>query len=141
MVSWSASALLVFFGLSCAYITKDEFKDQWDADGDGWPADEGDCNDNDADINPGAPDRRGDGCDADCGTTLDSDNDDWPDDNDCEPDNPDAYPCAVEDEDDTAIDYDCDGDPKTSRTDICNTDPPGLNGADAPTISAEDCGL
>ena len=92
---------------SCAYITKSEFEDHWDADGDGWPVGE-DCNDDNGSVYPYAADFRGDGCDADCSTTEDSDGDDWPDLADCEPDDPDAYPCA----DDAAgdgYDSDCDG--------------------------------
>ena len=47
-----------------------------DYDGDGWTEDEGDCDDNDANINPGVPDNNNDGIDQDCDGIPD---DEWED--------------------------------------------------------------
>ncbi len=78
----------------CTYISQSEFDElYWDADGDSWSFEE-DCDDNNPNIYPGAPDMRGDGCDADCGAEPDFDQDDWPDDADCDPQDPDTYPCS-----------------------------------------------
>lgn len=121
MSRWSVAAV-VFFASGCAYVTKTEFDEFWDVDGDGWGFEE-DCDDNNALVFPGAPDKRGDGCDADCGVQLDSDYDDWPDDNDCAPEDPSIYPCATEASEYDSVDNDCDFN-TTSRTDECSTDDP-----------------
>lgn len=92
----------------CPYVTKEEYDDWWDQDGDTWGIDE-DCAPEDPDIHPYAGDVRGDGCDADCGLELDSDGDDWPDDADCHPNDPTAYPCAPGEKVGDEIDTDCDG--------------------------------
>ncbi|MCO4748169.1 MAG: hypothetical protein KC912_25470 [Proteobacteria bacterium] len=88
-----------------------------DADGDGFTADE-DCNDESADVFPGAPDFRGDGCDADCAEESDADGDDWPDDADCDEENPSVYPCSPDEVDGDGVDSDCDGSDAV-RTDGC----------------------
>ena len=113
----------------CFYATRADFDEAWDRDGDGWPLGE-DCAPFDANIYPGAPDSRGDGCDADCSTESDRDNDDWPDDSDCEPDDPNVFPCA-EDVANDGVDSDCDG-LDTPRVDVC---PIGEG-----PILGEDCG-
>ena len=117
----------------CVYVTRAEYDDFWDADGDGWPLDE-DCDDNDPDVYPFAPDLRGDGCDADCGEELDSDGDDWPDLADCGPNDPDSHPCSTAEVDGDGVDNDCDG-RDAIRTDDCpNADP---DFEDAPVL---ECG-
>ena len=115
---------------SCVYVTKKEFESFWDSDGDGWPLDQ-DCDDNDADVYPYAPDRRGDNCDADCGMEPDSDGDDWPDQADCAPENAFIFPCANDLPND-GIDSDCNGFDGV-RTDTCPGDDPDF--PDAPTLS------
>jgi len=115
--------LLILGG--CAYVSKGEFDDQWDKDGDGWPIGE-DCDDSSdvaKKIFPFAPDVRGDKCDADCGATPDADGDDWPDDNDCNDDDPATFPCAPEASETDGIDNDCDGF-TTTRADSCISDDP-----------------
>ena len=101
-----SSLLTVLTG--CVWVSADEFDSAWDADGDGWGIDQ-DCDDANADVYPGAPDFRGDGCDADCGNEVDSDGDDWPDVADCSPDDASIYPCAPDDVDGDDVDSDCDG--------------------------------
>ncbi len=116
---------LVFSG--CFYVTKSEYDAAWDADGDLWPVGE-DCAPDDPDIYPGAPDFRGDGCDADCGVEPDADGDDWPDVADCAPDDDTIYPCAP-DEPGDGIDQDCDN-RDGPREDDCPGGP-----ADAPQLA------
>lgn len=101
---------LMLLGLvaGCAYLTRGDAESLFDADGDGWGADE-DCNDANPEIHPFAPDVRGDGCDADCGTMTDSDGDDWPDGADCDPEDPMIYPCSPHEVEGDGIDSDCDG--------------------------------
>jgi hypothetical protein len=106
---------LLFLWTGCIWIGDAEYGGYWDGDEDGWLLGE-DCADDHPDIYPFAPDRRGDGCDADCGRESDADGDDWPDDADCAPDDKDVYPCAEDDE--GGEDLDCDGDPGP-RTDAC----------------------
>lgn len=95
-----------------------------DADGDGFPASE-DCNDDNANVYPEAPDFRGDGCDADCGTQTDADGDDWPDDQDCDAEDPTIYPCAVGDVAGDSVDGDCDGFDEP-RNEGCNPEDPTI---------------
>lgn len=108
-------------GAGCAYVTRAEYLQEWDEDGDGWPLGD-DCAPQDPDVYPGAPDLRGDGCDNDCGYELDSDGDDWPDAADCGAEDPDIYPCSPNEDDLDDVDSDCDGD-TTRRPDTC----PGLD--------------
>ena len=107
MHRWKHAALLITLA-GCAFVSKNEFLELWDQDGDGWGGDE-DCNDRNGFIFPWAPDVRGDGCDADCGQELDSDGDDWPDDSDCDPNDPDIHPCSAAEVPGDGVDSDCDG--------------------------------
>lgn len=106
MGRWVAVIALVFVA-GCAYVTRGEYEDAWDKDGDGWPLDQ-DCNDADPAVHPYAADIRGDGCDADCGTERDKDGDDWPDDTDCAPGDASIHPCQNDDVGD-GVDADCSG--------------------------------
>ena len=123
----AATLLLCALLASCAYVTKEEFDALRDADGDGWPLDE-DCDDNNGQIYPFAPDLRGDGCDADCGREKDTDNDDWPDKADCNAGDPDAHPCSDAEVEGDGIDHDCDGRDGV-RTDLCPQDDPDFDSA------------
>lgn len=113
---------------ACAYVTRDEVDAVLDADGDGWLVGE-DCDEQNAAVYPGAPDLRGDGCDADCAAEADIDGDDWPDEADCGPNDPAAWPCSDEEEPGDGIDLDCDG-ADGRRDDDCPTADP--DHADAP---------
>ena len=131
---WRSCVLLGIVGLSsCAYVTRSEFIELWDEDGDGWPVGE-DCAPLDSGIFPGAADPRGDGCDTDCGREPDADNDDWPDAADCGPDDPDIHPCSVFEATGDGIDHDCDG-LDTARVDSC----PGID-PDYPDALPRSCG-
>jgi hypothetical protein len=130
--------LLVPLISGCLWVSRNEFREAWDKDGDGWSIDE-DCNDDNANIHPFAADWRGDLCDANCGTEPDADSDDWPDDVDCDDDNPDIYPCSTTE--DGNVDVDCDGLPGVSREDDCEyafPDPDYPEGEQGP-IDAGDC--
>lgn len=120
---------------SCFFVSQNEFEAAWDIDGDSWPNDE-DCDPYNPQIYPGAPDRRGDGCDADCGVVLDSDGDDWPDGSDCYQPDASIFPCAPDVPGDD-IDSDCDG-LDTPRTDVCTGEDP--NG-ESPVIDPADCNV
>ncbi len=120
-------------GVGCVYVTQAEYDEFWDADGDTWPLDL-DCDDTNPDVFPFAPDRRGDGCDADCGEESDKDGDDWPDKADCGPNDPDSHPCSTKEVEGDGVDHDCDG-RDGIRTDACPTDDPDHE--DAPVL---DCG-
>ena len=129
---------LLFSG--CFYVSDDKFLEAWDRDEDGWPLGEpgdpeADCAPLDPAIHPFAADRRGDGCDSDCGTELDTDGDDYPDDADCDATDPSIYPCAPETEGD-GIDSDCDGN-DSARTDTCLGIDPSF--PDAEPIAPENC--
>jgi hypothetical protein len=102
----------------CAYVTKDDVSALVDHDQDGWPVGE-DCNDNNSDIFPFAPDEYGDACDADCGTGLDSDGDDWPDGSDCDPEDEHIYPCSPAEIPGDQVDSDCDGSDGVREETIC----------------------
>ena len=114
----------------CVYVTRGEYLAYWDADGDGWPLDQ-DCAPKDPDGYPFAPDRRGDGCDSDCGEEPDADLDDWPDAADCDSEDPDVHPCSTAEVDGDGIDTDCDG-LDSVRLDVCE-------GLDPDHPDAEDC--
>lgn len=87
-----------------------------DDDGDGFSENQGDCNDADASINPGAIDIPGDGIDQDCDgvdpvdpNTVDDDGDGVSEaDGDCDDTNASIFPGAVDIPGD-GIDQDCDG--------------------------------
>ncbi|MEQ1569669.1 MAG: hypothetical protein ABMA64_28800 [Myxococcota bacterium] len=123
--------LLVGLG-GCAYVGHDEYLELWDVDGDLWPVGD-DCAPNDPGVYPYAPDRRGDGCDTDCGTEPDQDGDDWPDKADCAPDDPTSYPCAADPLD--GADRDCDG-LDSARFDAC----PGLDPDYPDDVEVATCG-
>ena len=125
-----ALAIALLFLGSCAYVSKAEYDEYYDADEDGWPIGE-DCDDNNGDVYPFAPDLRGDGCDADCGEELDSDGDDWPDVADCEPNDPDIHPCSANEFEGDDIDSDCDG-LDSQRPDTCPIADPDFD--DAPSL-------
>ena len=91
--------------------------DQDDVDQDGYSTADGDCNDNDATIHPGATDTCGDGIDQDCDgsdttcptTETDNDGDGWSvEDGDLNDSDATIYPGAYEICGD-GIDQDCDG--------------------------------
>lgn len=130
MTRW-ALALGLLLAPGCVYVSKAEFDEHWDEDGDGWPLGE-DCAETDDQQYPFAPDVRGDGCDSDCGTEQDSDGDDWPDDSDCAPDDPAVFPCA-DDAPGDELDSDCDGSPEP-RSDACPTADP-----DYPDVATVTC--
>lgn len=127
--------LSVWASHGCAYVSRQEFLDAWDRDGDGWPV-EDDCEPKNKDYFPYAPDRRGDGCDNDCGTEPDRDGDDFPDAADCNPDDPTIFPCSPYEVETDVIDHDCDGLP-TTRPDDCNTDDPDYPDTEVPCTPDE----
>ena len=133
------SRILILLTLaSCVYISRSDYDTlYWDADADGWSFEE-DCDDQNANIYPGAPDARGDGCDADCGAETDADGDDWPAAADCDDQNASIHPCSADEEDGDDVDSDCDGSDDV-RTDTCNTEDPDT--ADAPSIPAKACNV
>jgi len=122
----------------CVYVTKAEFESYWDQDGDGWPLDD-DCDDQNPDIFPGAPDLRGDGCDADCGREPDMDGDDWPDLADCNAEDPLIHPCSDEEVAGDGIDHDCDGHDEI-RADACRGTDPDFVDPPAPHLGNCDAG-
>jgi hypothetical protein len=85
-----------------------------DVDGDGYAIVDGDCNDADADVHPGATDAPYDGVDADCsgGSDNDADGDGFDDasrgGDDCDDADAARYPGAAESYEDE-VDSDCDG--------------------------------
>ncbi len=89
---------------------------QWDNDNDGWLACAGDCDDNDASVNPSMPERPDNGKDDDCdgvenepaGLNIDDDGDGYTEnDGDCHDGDPEIYPGAPERQ--NQMDDDCDG--------------------------------
>lgn len=119
----------------CIWIGDQTFDETFDADGDGFGIDE-DCAPHNADVYPGAPDWRGDGCDADCGVEQDSDGDDWPDGADCNPTDPTIYPCAPELSETDGVDSDCGGQDGW-RTDTCVLAQPDPAFDDTPELDSE----
>ncbi len=102
-----------------------------DLDGDGFTADEGDCDDTDASVHPGARDVCEDGVDANCdGTDIcdpilneapDADGDGYDVRFDCNDDDPTIHPGAEEDVCPDGIDQDCDG--EDGFFGLCNAAP------------------
>ena len=97
-----------------------------DDDGDGFTENEGDCDDTDASIHPGATEICGDGIDQDCDgsdlscTAVDNDGDGYTEDQgDCNDNNADIHPGASETCGD-GIDQDCSGSDLTCPEDIDN---------------------
>ena len=79
------------------------FCETGDGDGDGVTVSEGDCNDNDAQVAPGKPEKCGDGIDQDCAGgdlactgLIDADLDGWPTATDCDDGDAAVGPDAVE---------------------------------------------
>ncbi|TNE85099.1 MAG: hypothetical protein EP330_27235 [Deltaproteobacteria bacterium] len=134
-----ALALLMILGLTgCPYMSKSQFDEYWDGDGDQYGPDE-DCDNNNPYVYPYAHDFRGDGCDADCGAEPDADNDDWPDSIDCDSTSAEIYPCAPEAAEDDGVDSDCDG-LDTTRTDGCSFyDPDALDAGEPTPLMTRDC--
>ena len=98
-----------------------------DFDGDGWTEAEGDCDDDDANINPGVPDNSNDGIDQNCDgipddgwvdpQEQDQDGDGYsPADGDCLDTDPSFTPDAIDDECD-GMDQNCDGVPDDGFSD------------------------
>lgn len=91
----------------------DLYGQEGDEDDDGWKATEGDCDDGDAAIHPGAPDTWYDGVDSDCGGNSDYDADGDLSDSashggsDCDDEDPAIGPQATETCNE--VDDDCDG--------------------------------
>ena len=108
-----------------------------DNDNDGFSINDGDCNDNDPNTYPGAPEICGDGVDQDCNGDIDdgacsadNDGDGFSiNDGDCNDNDPNTYPGAPEIECD-GIDQDCDG------ADLC-TPPSGSCSGDEFTDDME----
>ncbi len=87
-------------------VNNDKFLDK---DGDGYSINDGDCNDEDPDIHPGATEVP-DGVDNNCNGFIDDDydNDGYGSENDCDDNDPEVNPMQVEICDD-GIDNDCNG--------------------------------
>ena len=97
----------------------------WDDDGDGFTENQGDCNDDDETVHPGAEDVANevdDDCDGDVDEPpdpVDADGDGWPaDDGDCDDNDPTVHPNTVDGCDD--VDNDCDGE---LNEDVVSEDP------------------
>ncbi len=100
-----------------------------DLDGDGFTEAAGDCDDSDASVYPGAPEKCGDGVDqdcfggdVDCATVVDADGDGWSPPADCNDADPDVHPGAAEvcnGKDDDCDGYVDDGNPDTNDGGPC----------------------
>ncbi len=101
---------LVGEGVISAWVT---FRPDRDLDRDGWLRPQ-DCDDGNAGVHPGAPDRPGDGADQDC-DARDADDDGYAVPSDCDDRSPGVNPGAVDVPDD-GVDQDCD------RADAVDTD-------------------
>ena len=116
--------------------------DAGDADGDGYTVADGDCDDADPDVHPGAADTPYDGVDADCDGASDDDADrDGHDDlghggDDCDDADPATYPGAEEVYAD-GIDQDCDGYADAADTSCAASF--ALSFADGATTSFDGC--
>lgn len=134
-----ALAVLTTLALTgCPYMSKAQFDEYWDNDGDTYGVGE-DCDDANEWVHPYAYDFRGDGCDADCGTEPDADGDDWPDGADCAPDDATIFPCAVELSETDGIDSDCDGRDTTRAGGCISTDPDADEANEVTPYMTRDC--
>lgn len=108
------TALLLFLLAGCADFSLAPLEADQDADGDGFTAAGGDCDDSDRKVNPAARDACGDGVDQDCAggdadcATTDADHDGFVALVDCDDFNPMAFPGARE-ICGNALDESCDG--------------------------------
>lgn len=128
----TAAVLMLLATSACAYVSRAEFLEVWDEDGDGWPLDD-DCRPQDPAFHPYAADPRGDGCDTDCGREPDADADDWPDAADCDRNDGTIYPCSPFEVPGDGIDHDCDRDDGVRQEPCIQADP------DYPDVAPIDC--
>lgn len=114
-----------------------------DLDGDGYKPSDGDCDEDDADVNPGATDTWYDGVDSDCdgANDYDRDGDGWLHESsgateyDCDDTDPDIHPGAPDTSGD-GVDSDCDGGDGEDTGDTDDTGDTGSGGDDTGTGDA-----